>query len=89
MVFCSGRAGTASYSPDAARHRPEAAVRHHPEVRQAARRATPRPPCRCWCSSVDYNDFVGRIGIGRIQNGVIKVGQDVQVCDWHNPDVSP
>ena len=40
------------------------------------------------CSSVDYNDFVGRIGIGRIQNGNLKVGQDVQVCDWHNPDVA-
>ena len=38
-------------------------------------------------SSVDYNDFVGRIGIGRIQNGVAKVGEEVVVCDWHNPDL--
>ena len=38
-------------------------------------------------SSVDYNDFVGRMGVGRVQNGIIKVGQAVQVCDWHNPDL--
>ena len=38
-------------------------------------------------SSVDYNEFVGRIGIGRIQNGVAKVGEEVVVCDWHNPDL--
>ena len=38
-------------------------------------------------SSVDYNEFVGRMGVGRVQNGVIKVGSPVQVCDWHNPDV--
>ena len=39
------------------------------------------------CSSVDYNDFVGRIGIGRITNGTAKVGEEVVVCDWHNPDL--
>ena len=33
------------------------------------------------------NEFVGRMGVGRVQNGVIKVGSAVQVCDWHNPDV--
>ena len=38
-------------------------------------------------SSVDYNEFVGRIGIGRIQNGVAKGGEEVVVCDWHNPDL--
>ena len=38
-------------------------------------------------SSVDYNEFVGRIGIGRIQNGIAKVGEEVVVCDWHNPDL--
>jgi len=39
-------------------------------------------------SSVDYNDFVGRIGIGRIQNGTCRVGEEVMVCDWHDPSVS-
>ena len=40
------------------------------------------------CSSVDYNDFVGRIGIGRVENGSIRVGQEVSVCDWHDKDLS-
>ena len=47
----------------------------------------PDEPMQMLVSSVDYNEFVGRMGVGRVQNGVIKVGQSVQVCDWHNPDV--
>ena len=47
----------------------------------------PEAPFQMLVSSVDYNDFVGRIGIGRIQNGVAKVGEEVVVCDWHNPDL--
>ena len=47
----------------------------------------PDQPLQMLVSSVDYNDFVGRMGVGRVQNGVIKVGSAVQVCDWHNPDV--
>ena len=47
----------------------------------------PEAPMQMLVSSVDYNEFVGRMGVGRVQNGVIKVGQSVQVCDWHNPDV--
>ena len=47
----------------------------------------PEAPFQMLVSSVDYNEFVGRIGIGRIQNGVAKVGEEVVVCDWHNPDL--
>ena len=47
----------------------------------------PDEPLQMLVSSVDYNDFVGRMGVGRVQNGVIKVGSAIQVCDWHNPDV--
>ena len=39
-------------------------------------------------SSIDYNDFVGRIGIGRITRGTLHVNDPVIVCDFHNPDVS-
>ena len=87
MVFCSGRAGTASYSPDV----PGADLKPlFDTILQYVKcpEGDPEAPFQMLCSSVDYNDFVGRIGIGRIQNGVAKVGQDVQVCDWHNPDVS-
>jgi GTP-binding protein len=34
-------------------------------------------------SSIDYNDYVGRIGVGRIERGRIVVGQQVTVCDFH------
>ena len=36
-------------------------------------------------SSVDYNDFVGRMGVGRVQNGVIKVGSPIQSATGSNP----
>ena len=87
MVFCSGRAGTASYSPDV----PGTDLKPlFDTILQYVKcpEGDPEAPFQMLCSSVYYNDFVGRIGIGRIQNGVAKVGQDVQVCDWHNPDVS-
>ncbi|HJB22482.1 MAG TPA: translational GTPase TypA [Candidatus Fournierella merdavium] len=87
MVFCSGRAGTASYSPDV----PGTDLKPlFDTILQYVKcpEGDPEAPFQMLVSSVDYNEFVGRIGIGRIQNGVVKVGQDVQVCDWHNPDVA-
>ena len=39
-------------------------------------------------SSIDYNDFVGRIAIGRIERGTIKQNQEIVVCNYHNPDES-
>ena len=38
-------------------------------------------------SSIDYNEYVGRIGIGRIERGTVKVGQEVSICDYHDPDI--
>ncbi|MDR1905494.1 MAG: translational GTPase TypA [Clostridiales bacterium] len=34
-------------------------------------------------SSIDYNDFVGRIGIGRIERGVVNVNAEISVCNFH------
>ena len=74
MVFCSGRAGTASYSPDVEGQNLEPLFKtildyvKPPEGNSSA-------PLAMLCSSVDYNDFVGRIGIGRVENGSIRVGQ--------------
>ena len=87
MVFCSGRAGTASYNWE----QPGTDLKPlFDTILKYVKcpEGDPEAPFQMLCSSVDYNDFVGRIGIGRIQNGNLKVGQDVQVCDWHNPDVS-
>ena len=49
------------------------------------RRATPRPPAS---SSIDYNDHVGRIGIGRVERGTVRVNQEVAICDYHDPSHS-
>ncbi|MGN0804338.1 MAG: translational GTPase TypA [Candidatus Coproplasma sp.] len=37
------------------------------------------------CSSIDYNDYVGRIGIGRIERGVITAGSSYAVTNYNNP----
>ena len=88
MVFCSGRNGTASYDWT----HPENGTDLKPLFDTILKYVTPpegepEAPMQMLVSSVDYNDFVGRMGVGRVQNGIIKVGQAVQVCDWHNPDL--
>ena len=37
-------------------------------------------------STIDYNEYVGRIGVGKVDNGTIKVNQDVVICNHHEPD---
>lgn len=37
-------------------------------------------------STIDYNEYVGRIGIGKVDNGTIKVGMDAVVVNEHDPD---
>ena len=37
-------------------------------------------------SSIDYNEFVGRIAIGRIERGSLKQNQEIAVCNYHDPD---
>ena len=37
-------------------------------------------------STIDYNEYVGRIGVGKVENGVIKVNQDCVLVNHHEPD---
>ena len=37
-------------------------------------------------STIDYNEYVGRIGIGKIDNGSLKVNQDCVIVNHHDPD---
>ena len=37
-------------------------------------------------STIDYNEYVGRIGVGKVDNGTIRVNQDVVICNQHEPD---
>ena len=84
MLFCSGRAGTASFDP----HQPgkdltpllDTILEYMP-----APEGDEEGPLQLLVSSIDYNDFVGRIGIGRIERGVLKQGQNVAICNYHDP----
>ena len=86
MLFCCGRDGTASLDPDV----PGTDLVPLFDTLLSTIKppeGDPEAPFQMLVSSVDYNEFVGRIGIGRIQNGVAKVGEEVVVCDWHDPTV--
>ena len=37
-------------------------------------------------STIDYNEYVGRIGVGKVDNGTLKVNQDVVIVNHHEPD---
>ena len=80
-VFCSGRQGTASYSPDLT---PlfETIVNYIP-----APEGDDTAPLQLLVSSIDYNDYVGRIAVGRVERGTIKVNQEVTICDFHDANV--
>jgi GTP-binding protein len=78
VLYASGRAGTASWSMEEPGKdiRPvfEALLKHVP-----APHGDPDKSLQIQISSIQYNDYVGRIGVGRIYNGVIKSGQQVSV----------
>ncbi len=87
-LFCSGRQGTASYSPDVAGTdlTPlfETILNYIPGPE-----ADEEAPFQMLVSSIDYNEFVGRIAIGRIERGTIKQNQEIAVCNFHTPDEAP
>ena len=82
MIFCSGRQGTASLSP----YQPGEDLR---PLFDTILEYMPAPEgdadgdLQMLVSSIDYNEFVGRIGIGRIERGSMKVGQEAMVCNYH------
>lgn len=82
VLFCSGRAGTASLSQYEAGTDLvplfETIVNYIP-----APEGDPDGPMQMLISSIDYNDYVGRTGIGRIERGTIKVNETVTVGDYH------
>ena len=83
-VFCSGRQGTASYSPDVAGADLvplfETIINYIP-----APQGEIDAPLQLLVSSIDYNEYVGRIAVGRVERGTIKVNQEVTICDFHDP----
>ena len=83
MLYCSGRAGTATRSAD------EEGV----DLTPLFDTVLDYIPCpegdeegelQLLVSSIDYNDYVGRIGIGRIERGMLKQNQSAMICNYHS-----
>ena len=85
MLFCSARQGICSYSPDelGTDLKPlfETILEYIP-----APEADNDAPFQMLVSSIDYNDFVGRIAIGRIEQGTLRQNQEISVCNFHAPE---
>ena len=83
MLFCSGRNGTASYSPDVPGTdlKPlfDTIIKYIP-----APEGDENAPFQMLVSSIDYNEFVGRIAIGRIERGTIHANDEIAVCNYHD-----
>ncbi len=85
ILFCSGREGTASLSPDV--KGTDLAPLFDKILEQIpAPQGEVEEPLQVLVSSIDYNDFVGRIGIGRIERGVIRQNEELAICNYHEPD---
>ena len=87
VVFCSARAGTASLDSS------QSGTDLAPLFRTIIDYIDPPEgdadaPLQTLISSIDYNDYVGRIAVGRIEKGTMKKGQEVVLCDYHNADYS-
>ena len=83
IVFASARAGTASLSPEGD------AKDLQPLFDKIIQYIDPPQgdetgPLQMLVSSIDYNEFVGRIAIGRVERGMIKAGQEIVLADYHN-----
>jgi len=82
IIFCSGRNGTATtdYNKEGTDLTPlfEAIVNHFEPVT-----VDEEAPLQLLVSSIDYNDYVGRIGIGRIERGKVEINKDVATCNYN------
>jgi GTP-binding protein len=87
MLFCSARQGICSDDPDVLGTdlKPlfETILSYIP-----APEADEDQPFQMLVSSIDYNEFVGRIAIGRIERGTIQQNQEITVCNYHDPEQS-
>ncbi len=83
ILFCSGRDGTASEDE----HSPgtdliplfNKILEYIP-----APQGEPDEPLQMLVSSIDYNDYVGRIAIGKIERGTVRVNQEIMIGDFHH-----
>ena len=85
FVFASAKAGTSSLSLDEAgtdmKPLLDTIINYIP-----APVGDPDSSTQVLISTIDYNEYVGRIGVGKVDNGVVKVNQEVVVVNHHEPE---
>ena len=85
FVFASARDGYAKYDMDTPSDSMEplfeTIIKSIP-----APKGDPEAPLQVLISTIDYNDYVGRIGVGKVDNGVIKINQEVMIVNHHDSD---
>ena len=87
MLYCSGRAGTATEDPDV---EGKDLLPLFDKILEyiPAPEGDEEGELQLLVSSIDYSEYVGRIGIGRIERGSIRTNQDVYMCNYHS-DAAP
>ena len=85
FIYASAKTGVASTDPneEGTDMKPlfDAILEHIP-----APEGDPEAPTQVLISTIDYNEYVGRIGVGKVDNGSVKLNQDVVVVNHHDPD---
>ena len=83
MLYCSGRAGTATEDPDV---EGKDLIPLFDKILEyiPAPEGEEDGELQLLVSSIDYSEYVGRIGIGRIERGSIRTNQDVYMCNYHS-----
>ncbi|MGN0435578.1 MAG: translational GTPase TypA [Wujia sp.] len=85
FVYASAKAGIASLSPDepGTDMKPlfDTILKHIP-----APEGDPDKGTQILISTIDYNEYVGRIGVGKVDNGTIRLNQDAVIVNAHEPD---
>ncbi len=85
FVYASAKEGYASYSPDepGTDMKPlfETILKHIP-----APEGDPDAGTQVLISTIDYNEYVGRIGVGKVDNGSLKLNQEAVLVNHHDPD---
>lgn len=85
FVFASARAGISSMDPDEKGKdlKPllDTIINYIP-----APVGDPDAPAQMLISTIDYNEYVGRIGVGKIDNGTLRVNDEVVIVNHHEPD---
>jgi len=84
FVFASAKAGTATLDPDQTGTNMvplfETIIDYIP-----APEGDPEAGTQVLISTIDYNEYVGRIGVGKVDNGSVKVNQEVVIVNHHDP----